>query len=150
RSANGVQVNGVRVEKAQLKGGDVITLGEIKVRFENMTTGTVVAKASPELASHLTQMLDAKSVAKLLEQTKSKPASPWQEPSADNSTVVDDLRHENRLLTLLYQVSRALSDKASVEEVTECVLDLVLQIDGGERGYAMLLTEDSLLGAHTT
>jgi len=31
--------------------------------------------------------------------------------------------------------------------VTQCVLDLVLQIDGAERGYAMLLTEESLRDA---
>jgi adenylate cyclase len=40
-----------------------------------------------------------------------------------------------------------LGDKTTVEDVTQCVLDLVLQIDGAERGYAMLLTEDSLRDA---
>lgn len=46
-SANGVVVNGARVERTELKNGDVIGLGDINLRFENMTTGTVVAKASP-------------------------------------------------------------------------------------------------------
>ena len=147
RSANGVLLNGTRIERAQLKGGDVISLGDIRLRFENMTTGTVVAKASPELASHLTQILDPKSVSKLLEQSRPKPASEWTEERTDQTTRVEFLRRENRLLTLLYQVSRALGDKAAVEDVTECVLDLVLQIDGGERGYAMLLAEDSALAA---
>lgn len=148
RSANGVLVNGTRIDRAELKGGDVIGLGDIRLRFENMTTGTVVAKASPELASHLTQILDPKSVSALLEQAKPKPPSQWTETRMDEAARLDHLRRENRLLTLLYQVSRALSDKASVEEVTECVLDLTLQIDGGERGYAMLLAEDSLLDAY--
>jgi adenylate cyclase len=147
-SANGVQVNGVRVDRMELKGGDVIGLGDIRLRFENMTTGTVVAKASPELASHLTQMLDSKSVAKLLEQSRAKPPAQWTETRIDEAARLEHLQRENRLLTLLYQVSRALSDKSTVEEVTECVLDLVLQIDGGERGYAILLTEKSLPGAH--
>jgi len=147
RSANGVLLNGARIERAQLKGGDVISLGDIRLRFENMTTGTVVAKASPELASHLTQILDPKSVAKLLEQSRPMASSQWTEPRTDETTRLEFLRRENRLLTLLYQVSRALGDKATVEDVTECVLDLVLQIDGGERGYAMLLAEDSLLAA---
>jgi len=143
RSANGVLLNGVRIDRAQLKGGDVISLGEIRLRFENMATGTVVAKASPELASHLTQILDPKSVARLLEQSHANPFSDSNDHHTDETTRVEYLLRENRLLTLLYQVSRALGDKTTVEDVTACVLDLVLQIDGGERGYAMLLAEDS-------
>jgi adenylate cyclase len=157
-SANGVLVNGARIERAELKSGDVIGLGDIKLRFENMTSGTVVAKTSPELASHLTQIIDQESVAKLLERTKRvaelgalvKPPSEWSESRVDTDSRIDFLKRENRLLTLLYQVSRALGDKTTVEDVTECVLDLVLQIDGAERGYAMLLTEESLRTAHQT
>lgn len=148
RSANGVLVNGSAVETAQLKSGDVIALGDIKLRFENMTTGTVVAKASPELASHLTQILDPKTVGKLLEQSRPKPADEWMDQRTDTGTRIEFLRRENRLLNLLYQVSRALGEKSTVEDVSECVLDLVLQIDGGERGYAMLLKEDVLLAVH--
>lgn len=143
-SANGVLVNGVRTERAELKSGDVIGLGDIKLRFEDMTTGTVVGKTSHELASHLTQILDQASVAKLLDRSRAKPPSEWNEPRVDASSRIEYLQRENRLLTLLYQVSRALGDKTTVEDVTQCVLDLVLQIDGAERGYAMLLTEDSL------
>ena len=157
-SANGVLVNGARIDRAELKSGDVIGLGDIKLRFENMTSGTVVAKTSPELASHLTQIIDQESVAKLLERTKHvaelgglvKPPSEWSESRVDTDSRIDFLKRENRLLTLLYQVSRALGDKTTVEDVTECVLDLVLQIDGAERGYAMLLTEESLRTAHQT
>jgi adenylate cyclase len=148
RSANGVLVNGSSVETAQLKSGDVISLGDIKLRFENMTTGTVVAKASPELASHLTQILDPKSVTKLLEQSRQKPSDEWTDQRTDTGTRIEFLRRENRLLNLLYQVSRALGEKSTVEDVSECVLDLVLQIDGGERGYAMLLKDDVLLAVH--
>jgi adenylate cyclase len=144
RSANGVLVNGVRIERAELKSGDIICLGDIKLRFENMTSGTVVAKASPELASHLTQIIDQENVAKLLERSKAKPPTEWTESRVDTDSRLEYLRRENRLLTLLYQVSRALGDKTTVEDVTQCVLDLVLEIDGAERGYAMLLTEESL------
>jgi len=144
RSANGVLLNGVRVESAKLKSGDVIGLGEVKLRFENMTSTSVIAKASPELASHLTQILDRESVSKLLERSKASPFSEQTESRVDTNSRLEYLKRENRLLTLLYQVSRALGDKTTVDEVTQCVLDLVLQIDGAERGYAMLLTEESL------
>ncbi len=143
-SANGVLVNGVRIERAELKSGDVIGLGDIKLRFEDMTTGAVVGKTSPEVASHLTQILDRENVAKLLDRAKAKPPVEVGAPRADTERRIEFLERENRLLTLLYQVSRALADKTTVEDMTQCVLDLVLQIDGAERGYAMLLTEDSL------
>ncbi|HEY2548179.1 MAG TPA: adenylate/guanylate cyclase domain-containing protein [Candidatus Acidoferrum sp.] len=146
-SANGVLLNGVRIEHSELKSGDVIGLGDIKLRFENMTSGTVVAKPSPELASHLTQIIDRESVAKLLDRSMEKLPSQWTESRSDTDSRLEYLKRENRLLTLLYQVSRALADKTTVDDVTQCVLDLVLQIDGAERGYAMLLTEESLRDA---
>lgn len=143
-SANGVLVNGARIERAELRSGDVIALGEIKLRFENMSTGTVVAKASPQLSTHLTEILDRESVARLLDRSRAKAPTEWTGPRTDKDGGLEYLQRENRLLNLLYQVSRALGDKTTVEDVSECVLDLVLQIDGAERGYAMLLTEDSL------
>jgi adenylate cyclase len=146
-SANGVLLNGVRINSSQLKSGDVIGLGDVTLRFENMTSGTVVAKTSPELASHLTQIIGQESMATLLDRSKAKPPEALSETRVDSDSRVEYLRRENRLLTLLYQVSRALADKTNVEDVTQCLLDLVLQIDGAERGYAMLLTEDSLRAA---
>lgn len=143
-SANGVLVNGARVERAELHSGDAIALGEVKMRFENMSTGTVVAKASPQLSTHLTEILDRESVARLLDRARAKTPTEWTGPRTDKDGGLEYLQRENRLLNLLYQVSRALGDKTTVEDVSECVLDLVLQIDGAERGYAMLLTEDSL------
>src|SRR5579864_4196358 len=102
-SANGVLVNGARIDRAELKSGDVIGLGDIKLRFENMTSGTVVAKTSPELASHLTQIIDRESVARLLDRSQPKPPSEWTESRVDIDARLEFLRRENRLLTLLYQ-----------------------------------------------
>src|SRR5580692_8989754 len=103
-SANGVLLNGLRIEHAELKSGDVIGLGDIKLRFENTTSGTVVAKTSPELASHLTQILDQESVAKLLERSKTMPPATSTDSRVDTDSRIEYLKRENRLLTLLYQV----------------------------------------------
>src|SRR5579871_4437680 len=97
RSANGVLLNGVRVESAKLKSGDVIGLGEVKLRFENMTSTSVIAKASPELASHLTQILDRESVSKLLERSKASPFSEQTESRVDTNSRLEYLKRENRL-----------------------------------------------------
>ena len=50
-----------------------------------------------------------------------------------------------QLLALLLRVSRTLGDLDSVPEMLSRILDLVLEIEGAERGYAMLLDE-SLMG----
>ena len=55
------------------------------------------------------------------------------------------LERENKLLALLLRVSRTLGDLDSVPEMLSRILDLVLEIEGAERGYAMLLDE-SLMG----
>ena len=54
------------------------------------------------------------------------------------------LERENRLLTLLYRVNRTLGELKTVEEVASRVLDLVLEMDGAERGFTMLLHADSI------
>src|SRR5580700_440129 len=95
RSANGVLVNGVRIEHVELKNGDVIGLGDIKLRFENLTTGTVVAKASPELATHLTQIIDQESVAKLLDRAKTKAPLERTDSHADTASDIEYLQREN-------------------------------------------------------
>ena len=54
------------------------------------------------------------------------------------------LEHENRLLTLLYRVNCALGEVHTVEKIGVRILDLVLDIDGAERGFTMLLDEASM------
>ncbi|MBZ5503612.1 MAG: FHA domain-containing protein [Acidobacteriia bacterium] len=54
------------------------------------------------------------------------------------------LEHENRLLTLLYRVNCALNEVHTVEKISVRILDLVLEIDGAERGFTMLLDAASM------
>jgi pSer/pThr/pTyr-binding forkhead associated (FHA) protein len=49
--------------------------------------------------------------------------------------------HENRLLALLNRVNRTLAEMTSLESVIQRSLDLVLEIDGTERAYCMLLDD---------
>jgi len=49
--------------------------------------------------------------------------------------------HENRLLALLNRVNRTLAEMTSLESLTQRSLDLVLEIDGTERAYCMLLDD---------
>jgi adenylate cyclase len=70
--------------------------------------------------------------------------SPQAERSASAQDRLNALEQENRLLTLLYRVNRALGELTTVEDVTRRILDLVLEMNGAERGFTMLLDRDSI------
>ena len=154
-SANGIQVNGAEAHNHTLKNGDVITIGDFTLRFEVLDTQDVRRAGSTDLPSRLTLVMSRKEVEMALRHAGAAP-TPWsaaqERAGAERRKSGEDrrhggaerlssLEHENQLLTLLYQVSRALGELATVDEVVERVLELVLQIEGAERGYAMLLSE---------
>src|SRR5712692_10883312 len=169
-SANGVMLNGAAVQEAALANNDLIAIGSFTLRFESMESQMLVTHAAPNLPSRLTMVMSLKDVAAALQVARSEETSKGGMPGASATpgppasslsgfgsdallgrhapagrAEMDDklrnLEHENRLLTLLYQVSRALGDLSSVGEVVEQVLELVLQVEGVERGYAMLLDD---------
>jgi adenylate cyclase len=156
-SANGIFLNGKAVRETPLKDSDVLNIGEYSLRYESMESQILLTQAAAKLPPRLTMVMSLKDVNAALNlgktdappavaPTPSSPAAPIPRaptvaPTADRSqleTRLKALEHENRLFELLYQVSRALGDLQSVEEVVNSVLDLVLKIEGVERGYAML------------
>jgi adenylate cyclase len=150
-SANGVLVNNNFISEHELKHNDVVAIGSYTMRFEALETKDLRLHAGTDLPSRLTLVMSRKEVELALGQKfipTPEPAAPRGAPPpgiAERRIESDQrlraLERENRLLTLLYQVSRALAELASVDEVVARVLELVLQIEGVERGYAMLLDE---------
>jgi len=154
-SANGVTVNHNYIQTHALKNGDVIAIGDFTLRYEVLDTQDVRATGTTDLPGRLTLVMSRQEVEVALRQAGAAP-TPWataqEHPESERRKNVDErrhsdaehmrsLEHENQLLTLLYQVSRALGELATVDEVVERVLELVLQIEGAERGYAMLLDD---------
>lgn len=154
-SANGVLVNGEFINEARLKNNDEIAIGEFTLRYEAVDARPVHTGGT-DLPSRLTLVMSRKEVELALGQKFAAPErhSPVETQSRESgpATGVSErrenfeqrlrtLEHENQLLTLLYQVSRALGELATVDDVVARVLELVLQIEGVERGYAMLLDE---------
>ncbi|NDQ56394.1 MAG: FHA domain-containing protein [Acidipila sp.] len=162
-SANGVVLNGHVVREASLKNNDLLSIGSYSVRFESLESHLLLTHAAsmPARLTMVMSMKDVSAALQIAESVQPPPSaagaisratiSPAPAPgdSADlgemtNATAVAGqrlkaLEHENRLLSLLYQVSRALAELVSIEEVVKQVLDLALQVEGVERGYAMLL-----------
>jgi FHA domain/GAF domain len=146
-SSNGVKVNGVPVKEAVLHPNDEVVVGEYRLRFfADSAARNVVTYGTAQLPSRFAQVLSepAYSGSFLPVQPLGGIAAPDAERQMKLEERVRALEHENRLLTLLYRVARALGELESVEEVVERVLDLTLEIDGAERGYAMRLDAASI------
>jgi FHA domain/GAF domain len=148
-AANGVKVNGEPVKEAYLRANDEIILGEYRIRyFEDSLTRNVVAYGTPQLPSKVEKVIreSAYSGSFLPTQPLSLADSPQVDRQANAKDRASSLEQENRLLTLLYRVNRVLGEVTTVEDVTKRVLDLVLEMDGAERGFTMLLDQDSIGG----
>ena len=164
-SANGVVLNGQLVREASLKNNDLLSIGSYTVRFESLESHLLLAHAAASMPARLTMVMSMNDVSAALQMAESvqpsrsaaratvSPASISPAPAPGSSAdlgemtqataVVEQrlkaLEHENSLLSLLYHVSRALAELVSIEEVVKQVLELALQVEGVERGYAMLL-----------
>jgi FHA domain/GAF domain len=145
-SANGVKVNGVTAKETTLHLDDEIVLGEFNLRYEDSASRKVASYGTASLPERFAQVLKksaytgkfmpVESIGEIdLPEAESRVNAVEQEHAAE---------YENRLLALLNRVNRALADLKTVGEVTQCVLGLVLEIDGVERGYTMLVDEASM------
>lgn len=145
-SANGLQVNTCPTKEAVLRPDDQIAIGDYRLRFEDSKVRKLISCGTAKLPQRVQKMLQDSAYTGTL-----TPIGPVAEAgptvAAKRSSAAERVRaHENeqRLLTVLYKVNRSLGELASDEEVTQRVLDLVLEIKGSQRVYAMLLDETSL------
>jgi adenylate cyclase len=147
-SVNGIKVNGVRVKEHTLRPSDEVVLGEHRLRFEEPGVHGIVVHDTMRLPQRFVQELTRSSSPYSGSFLPVIPVAAAAESKArrrgEPAERAQDLQRENRLLTLLLRVNRALGELQSVNVVAERVLDLVLEIDGAERGYAMLLDEASM------
>ena len=146
-SVNGVKVNGVASKEATLKPNDEIILGEYRLRFfedssaRNMITyGT--AELPPRVARVIAEPAYSPSFMAVQPLGGAAPADSTRPTPSEGR--LQALERENRLLTLLYRVNRALGELHTVANVTRRILDLVLEMEGAERGFVMLLDNESM------
>jgi adenylate cyclase len=146
-AVNGVKVNGTTVKEAFLRANDEIILGEYRIRyFEDSAARNMVTYGTPELPPNFAKVMaeSAYSGSFLPSQSVGSAMASQAERSASAQDRVSALEQENRLLTLLYRVNRALSEVTAADDVARRILDLVLEMDGAERGFIMLLDRDSI------
>jgi len=138
-SANGVKVNGARVKEAILRSNDEIVLGQFTLRFEDSASRKLVSYGTTELPPRFAQALKESAYSGSFMTVESLADG----SSGQRALTTKEQKTEGRLLKVLSRLGKALASLKSLDEVTECALDFVLEIDGAERAYAMLLDEAS-------
>src|SRR5271170_308520 len=116
-SSNGVRVNGVPTKESFLRANDEIIIGEYRMRFfEDSTSREMVTYGSSELPPRLVKVMSEATYSGSLVQVQSlsNPASPGFDRLSNAEERLRALERENRLLTLLYRVNRALSEVHTV------------------------------------
>ncbi len=146
-SSNGMKINEAATKEATLRPDDEITLGEYKLRYEDSAARKVVSYGTAKLPGRFAQALKKSAYTGSFQPVESLAdiAPPETEPRANAADQARVNEHENRLLRLLNRVNRTLVDLKSVSEVVQRALDLVLEIDGAERGYTMLVDDASMV-----
>jgi FHA domain-containing protein/GAF domain-containing protein len=145
-SSNGVKINGSAAKEAMLRPNDEILVGECRLRFEDSATHKVASYGTPKLPQRVIQVLSQSSYASSAMPVEALGAVATHEAgrAADAGARRRGAEHENRLLALLDRAQREFGKLNTAEDVTRGALDLVLEIEGAERAYAMLLDEASM------
>jgi pSer/pThr/pTyr-binding forkhead associated (FHA) protein len=145
-SSNGVKVNGTKVKEATLRADDEIMVGEFHIRFEDSKSRKLVSYGTTELPPKVVQVLKESAYSGSLMSVEAVAAGSLPEGArragAAGGVAAND--SESRLLKILGRVSKALAGLDTLEAVTQRSLDLVLDIEGAERAYAMLVDDASM------
>lgn len=148
-SANGLRINGTTTKEATLKANDEIILGEYRLRyFEDSPAREAVTYGTPQLPPRVARAISQSAYSGSF--VAAQPISNvttghgMRPPATDERASAAE--RENRLLALLNRVNGALENLKTISDVTRRVLDLVLEMDGAERGFVMLLDKDSMGG----
>lgn len=151
-SANGLKVNGKTTKEAVLRGNDEILVGVFRLRFEDSAERTITSYGTAQLPRRVAQALNEPAYSGSAHSDSPysastlvvEPLGDGAIPEMDDRARAQALENENRLLTLLSRVARTFNEIHTVEKLTQSALEFALEIAGAERGYVMLLDEESL------
>ncbi|WP_437678789.1 ATP-binding protein [Sorangium sp. So ce131] len=123
QSKNGTFVNGVRVQRKELRSGDTVTLGDLDLLF----TADAATPYDPSLRPQAIRPLTHTSIGKLVGDTK--PGGTGGRPSAEAR------------LQILIEVAKLLPVSEDIDTLLHRILDLISQILNVDRGVILLVDE---------
>ena len=158
-SFNGTKVNGKSVQSALLKNNDEIKIGIIKLTFlakekpaqsptetvvlgrePDLERGTTVVKASPEAGHQLDsqELLMSMGIQKTLV-GKDFPKPPKEEAkTTEAETEILSLERMNKVLFVLYEISRQLHLIHDFNDLLKKIMDLIFMVIDADYGFVIL------------
>jgi phosphoserine phosphatase RsbU/P len=144
-SSNGVKVNGAKVKEATLKADDEIVVGEFRLRFEDSAQRKLISYGTTKLPPRFAEALKQSAYSGTFMTVESvADAAPAEKAGRAFAAAAGKNDAESRLVKTLGRVSKSLAELNTLDDVTQRGLDLVLEIEGAERAYAMLMDETSI------
>jgi adenylate cyclase len=166
-SLNGVYVNNLKIEDEQLAHGDVISIGESGLLFEDApedgaqdSRGVSPRPSGPKRApeptpaagmQHYIPGLSDREIIKPLSEAEPDyemevfNLSDALKPLHDGVAAKEAEPAKSRHFFILYQVARALNSSTSLSELLELTMTLLFQVINAERGVIFLFNDDGEL-----
>ena len=121
KSRNGTLVNGVLVLRKELRLGDCIEIGKTRLFFEFVSS-------------------------EFSEETIDLSTDHFLEPleGLEENSQLQVLKKEREIFLKLLEINRNLTSKIVISDLVELIIDTVVEVTGGERGFLLLLGEDEL------
>jgi adenylate cyclase len=138
KSANGLFVNGKRVESAVLTHQDDLLIGRCHITFEDTDSHTTVAFQDTSLAHGTTFLKPADQVVNPL----SGPLGSTSGKLAPEDDI-EALRKKARILDLMYNLGQTLKGLVSLEEIYVPVGKLLLDVCSADRVLILLYEKDT-------
>lgn len=142
-SVNGTFVNQERVTRRTLKIGDTIILGKTHVRFLHLRAPEESAEESGDLSAAAEVLPEKQETRELAVQLTLPPQEPRLSVPLPDPGSLDDLSRAYERLTLLYHLIRDLVSIVDFPEVLNKTLEKVLDIVKGDRGFIILVDEET-------
>jgi hypothetical protein len=144
-NSNGLKINGSLTQESMLRSGDELIIGTYRLSFEDSATRNIMSYGTARLPASVDRLVNGSFYSGSF--LSAEPVGNWSAPeSSEHSSAAEHLKmleNENRLLKVLYRASRMLGEIEVEKELVQRILDLSLEIAGAERGYTMLLGENS-------
>jgi len=146
-SRNGTRVNGARISQAVLSDGDEITLGKFPIYFRRaLKEKVVLSEGKPVVEGGATIVRPVADLQQLMPGLLGAPPPAAAAKGAPPAPAVRDmaaLEKSNRILMALGQLARDMIASQSQQELLQKVMDLIFDHIPAERGYLLLLEDES-------
>lgn len=133
-SKNGTYVNGLKIQEQVLNDGDVITVGEVYLIYNEEPS------KSKDISDKV-KLVEEEEWGKMKKMVKV--GSPSFLEIDVKESQLEELKSAHEKLTILYKASEAISAILNIDQLLDKIMDLIYEVAKPERCFILLKEEDS-------